>query len=693
MSSEWQHLFGDSTFQFSEPETVPLEALSPSPTDQREFDAYIRRENEVSSAMELNDGFPVVPEATIEALRDTPSVQSLKQREKTVRFATGTSEATETPVETVETPPSAPQESSTSDTGWQTPALRRSARQPKPTKTLTIDPSKKSYQSNYYSVLSEDLDEWDRVHPCDDTRHMSASMATTTLAFKAAVSDPDTLSYDQAIRSPQVHYWREAAKKEITELADKGTWVEVPKSEAQGTILPGTWVFKLKRSPDGTPRKYKARYCVRGDLQDGVFDTYAPVVQWSTVRIILALSTLHEWHLISCDFANAFVQAELKTPVWIHLPRGFRSDHGQGTCLRLKKSLYGLSVAPKLWFEKLSKALMDDGFVQSKNDECLFIKSNMIIFFWVDDAGIAYKSMKEIDSFIERLREKGFELSKDIEFSEYLGIKFEKKDGKIEMTQPGLIKKILKATGMEDCNPNHTPTASTTLSTDAEGEPMKEKWGYSSIVGMLLYLSTNTRPDITFAVSQVARFSSNPKQSHAKAIKIIVRYLAGTINKGIIFSPAKDLKLDAWSDSDFAGLHGSEHQDNPVSSKSRTGYIIFFGNCPLVWRSSLQTEAATSTFHAEYVALSTCAKVIIWIQIVPTKIFEDNSSAYLLANNHQLTPRSRWLNTKLHWFWEQVNNGLLKVEKCATTEQRSDYMTKPLVKVKFEENRRQVQGW
>jgi hypothetical protein len=149
-----------------------------------------------------------------------------------------------------------------------------------------------------------------------------------------------------------------------------------------------------------------------------------------------------------------------------------------------------------------------------------------------------------------------------------LGIKFEKKDGKIEMTQPGLIKKILKATGMEDCNPNHTPTASTTLSTDPEGEPMKEKWGYSSIVGMLLYLSTNTRPDITFAVSQLARFSLNPKQSHAKAIKIIVRYLAGTINKGIIFSPTKDLKLDAWSDSDFAGLHGSEHQDNPVSSKS-----------------------------------------------------------------------------------------------------------------------------
>jgi hypothetical protein len=683
----------------------------------------------------------------MEALRED-STSSLKQREKVVRFSTGTakpstpdsslpptaitqvpqvsrpcSNPSNTPAATsvpTNAPTTAPPTAANGSTnqgsnqgGWQTATLRRSTRTPKPIKTLSVDPTKKSYDANYYSVLSEDLDEWEKVYMPTEPEELNASLASTTFtatAYKAAVSDPDTLTYDQAVRSPQVKEWREAALKEITDLSSKGTWEEVPKSQAQGTILPGTWVFKLKRSPDGTPRKYKARYCVRGDLQDGIFDTYAPVVQWSTVRTILALSTLHEWNLISCDFANAFVQADLKTPVWIHLPRGFRSNHGPETCLKLKKSLYGLSVAPKLWFEKLSKALQDDGFAKSKHDECLFIKSTMIIFFWVDDAGIACKSMDEIDQFIERLRAKGFELSKDVDFSEYLGIKFEKCNGKIEMTQPGLIKKILKATGMEDCNPNYTPTASTTLASDPEGEPMKENWGYSSIVGMLLYLSTNTRPDITFAVSQVARFSSNPKQSHAKAVKIIVRYLAGTINKGIIFSPTTELRLDAWSDSDFAGLHGLEHQDNPTSSKSRTGYIVFFGNCPLVWRSSLQTECATSTFHAEYVALSTCAKVIIWIQrvvaevlptfgqreqppIIQARIFEDNSSAYLLANNHQLTPRSRWLNTKLHWFWEQVNQGLLKVEKCATTEQRSDYMTKPLVRIKFEENRKQVQGW
>ena len=79
------------------------------------------------------------------------------------------------------------------------------------------------------------------------------------------------------------------------------------------------------------------------------------------------------------------------------------------------------------------------------------------------------------------------------------------------MTQPGLIKKVIEATGMELCSANKTSTTQTVLGSDPEGSPIKETWKYSSVVRMLLYLSTNTRPDIVFAVSQVAHFNSNPK--------------------------------------------------------------------------------------------------------------------------------------------------------------------------------------
>ena len=140
---------------------------------------------------------------------------------------------------------------------------------------------------------------------------------------------------------------------------------------------------------------------------------------------------------------------------------------------------------------------------------------------------------------------------------------------------------------------------------------MKETWGYSLIVGSLLYLSSNSCPDIAFAVSQVARLSPFPKQSHAAAIKMIVRYLAGTMDKGTIVTPNDSFKLDCYVDADFAGLHGCEPQDNPISARSRTGYIVFLCGCPLLWKNQLQTKTALSTFHAEYVALSIALRQVL----------------------------------------------------------------------------------
>ena len=157
-------------------------------------------------------------------------------------------------------------------------------------------------------------------------------------------------TYEEILVHPARDEWILAAVNEIKQLESKGTWVEVDASQAMSKIIPGTWTFKLKRRPDGTVKKYKARYCVRGDLQEGTEVTYAPVVSSSSVRIFLVISLLIQWETCTVDFDNAFVQATLDTPVWIHPPRGFRSTtNGRKICLELKKSLYGLRTAPKLW--------------------------------------------------------------------------------------------------------------------------------------------------------------------------------------------------------------------------------------------------------------------------------------------------------------------------------------------------------
>ena len=138
-----------------------------------------------------------------------------------------------------------------------------------------------------------------------------------------------------------------------------------------------------------------------------------------------------------------------------------------------------------------------------------------------------------------------------------------------------------------------------TLGKDENGPARREHWSYSSVVGMMLYLASNSRPDIAFTVNQCARFSHCPKLVHEKA-----RSLKDTKTQGLILKPNQELHLDLYADADFAGLWKIEDADDPISVRSRTGYIVTLSGLPVSWSSKLQTEIATSTMMAEYVALS-----------------------------------------------------------------------------------------
>lgn len=131
----------------------------------------------------------------------------------------------------------------------------------------------------------------------------------------------------------------------------------------------------------------------------------------------------------------------------------------------------------------------------------------MLIIVITDDCGFAAQEESTIDKLISNLRTCGFELTKVGSFSEFLGIKIKcnEKDGTLIMSQRGLILKTLRAANMEDSNGNTVPVSQVALGSDPDGEPMGDEFNCRSIVGMLLYLSGNTRPDIVFAVSQVAR--------------------------------------------------------------------------------------------------------------------------------------------------------------------------------------------
>ena len=124
------------------------------------------------------------------------------------------------------------------------------------------------------------------------------------------------------------------------------------------------------------------------------------------------------WGTCTIDFVNAFVQAVLEEPVWIHLPRGISSARRTNTYLRLKKSLYGLKTVPRLWHEHLRSALLGDlGFIVSSYDPCLFFRKDLLAILYVDDLGLAFPNDSVLEDFLSELKRKGFEFTKEGSFS------------------------------------------------------------------------------------------------------------------------------------------------------------------------------------------------------------------------------------------------------------------------------------
>jgi hypothetical protein len=183
------------------------------------------------------------------------------------------------------------------------------------------------------------------------------------------------------------------------------------------------------------------------------------------------------------------------------------------------------------------------------------------------------------------------------------------------------------------------------------------------------------------------------------------------VDKGIILNP-KHHSFKVYADADFGGLWDKQTaQDNPATAKSRTGYVVTYADCPIIWASTLQTKIALSTTETEYIALSTALWQAIPImrlvkeirkelglpmETVPTvqcKLFEDNAGAIELANVPKMRPRTRHFNTKYHHFRKYISNGMIKVVHIRTEDQLADIMTKNVATDLFIKFRKGIMGW
>jgi hypothetical protein len=538
----------------------------------------------------------------------------------------------------------------------------------------------------------------------------------------AASADPDTMYLDQALREPDRDKFEEAMQKEIKDHEERQHWEIVLRSSLpKGTpILPAVWSMKRKRRL--TTReiyKWKARLTIHGGKQQyGVnyWETYSPVVRWSTIRLFLILSTIHKWPTRQLDFVLAYPQAPVECDLYMAIPRGYKIDGDpKQYALKLKKNLYGQKQAGRVWNQFLTKRLLDNGFVQSSVDDCLFYYKRSIIMIYVDDTILCAPTSKEVNDVVNVLSTL-FDVEDQGNISDYLGVKVaQDDDGSFHFSQPHLIDQIL--TDLHLLQPGTKVAATPSLLTKVlqppttDDEPFDESFHYRSVIGKLNFLEKSTRPDIAYSVHQCARHMENPSASHGRAVKRIGRYLLGTRDKGLIFKPDTKALFECYADADYCGNWShSIAMENIDTARSRTGYFVTFASCPLLWASRLQTEIALSTTEAEYIALSAALREVIpMIDLcmeatqrgvpitnkAPTvycRAFEDNTGAYEMATTPKMRPRTRHINVKYHHFRHHVARKLIQIQRVDTKDQLADLLTKQCSLHLFENFRDRVMG-
>ena len=453
--------------------------------------------------------------------------------------------------------------------------------------------------------------------------------------------------------------------------------------------------------------KWKARLNVDGSKQEqGVnfWDTFSPVASWAAIRLVLMVSLLNGWQTRQVDFVLAYTQADVECELYMKMPKGFEMHNGGEFVLKLKKNLFGQKQAGRVWNHHLVSKLHSIGFQSSAIDECVFYKGKSVFVLYTDDSILAGPDPAELDKILKQMTESGLKLTVDGDITDFLGVQIDRiKGGKFRLSQPQLIDDILKELRLDDAKvtTKSTPGASSqSLLRHPTSVPFDGHFDYRRVVGKMNYLEKCSRPDISSAVHQCARFVADPKVEHGKALKWIGRYLAASKDKGIIYSPKASAGFEVYVDASFCNNWEQETAEwDADTARSRTGYVIMISGCPILWASKLQTEVALSTTESEYIALSTATReVLLLIELTeemyqqgcitqklhPTfhcKIFEDNSGAIYLATgvkHPKMRPRTKHIIIKYHHFRHAVAKGDVTVEHIASEDQLADILTKPL---------------
>ena len=257
-------------------------------------------------------------------------------------------------------------------------------------------------------------------------------------------------------------------RSEYKSLLDNRTWTPGILTSSTVPILSCKWVYHTKVEADGSTR-YKAPLVVRGFEQVEHEETFAPVARLTTVRILLAVSTLQNWQVHHIDFTTAFLNPSIGDEiVYIRPPEGFEwldpalQSQAGSKVLRLWKALYGLKEAPRLWFRDIDAYLHSIGFKSSMSDSNLYLSPAVLLVLYVDDVLLAGSSVSELQRVKSTLLLK-YKMKDLGPVRQFLGLETTQSSPRIQVKQERFIASFLRRFGLENCNGLFTPMDSKQL--------------------------------------------------------------------------------------------------------------------------------------------------------------------------------------------------------------------------------------
>ena len=505
---------------------------------------------------------------------------------------------------------------------------------------------------------------------------------------------PDPTTVTDARRSLYWTEWLSAMQEELLSLKTKRVYEEIDELPPGRKAVQCKWVLHVKRDKTGAISRFKARLVAKGFTQIPGQDfnfTFAPVARWDSIRTLLCIATLNDFEIRQLNVKTAYLNAPLDEEIYMRVPEGFAFS---SRYWRLHKGLYGLRQAGRQWYLTLHDAYSTLGYTRCESDWSVYTRRSPSAFSMsatsVDDILLASDSKTESDRAMSEINHK-FTITDCGDADWILGCRITRHRPKrvLMLDQEQFIVTILRQFGMEHCNPAHTPLPKWRLTSDMSPQSDSERDAvaslpYCAIVGKCMYLSTCTRPDITYAIRELARFMSNYGQKHFEAAKHLLRYLQGTRSRGIIYGNIDSTVpvFRAFADSDWAMSE---------SRKSVSGFIIECANGPLSWSSKQQAIVALSSCEAEYISCTHCARQVIWLrslfhelgfpQTQPTTLYCDNQGTVACTHDPHSHSRMKHIDLRQHFIRACVNNRIIDVHHIPGIHNPADLLTKPLERV------------